>query len=54
MTHSTLRNFECTDELWNSFLESIEGDYDSASQAIRSLMRKYIRKKNRQKARKEA
>lgn len=41
----TLRNFKCPDELWEKFLKSIEDEYDSASGALRALMKDFIKKK---------
>ena len=41
----TLRNFEMPDELWDEFLEAIDGRYASASEALRDLMRQFIRKR---------
>lgn len=41
----TLRNFEVPDELWDEFLKAIDGQYASASEGLRSLMRQYIRER---------
>ena len=41
----TLRNFDCPDELWEEFLGAIEGQYNSASEALRDLMRQFIRER---------
>lgn len=41
----TLRNFHVPDELWQTFLDNIQGEFDSYSQAIRELIKRYNKEK---------
>ena len=43
----TQHNFDIPDELWKDFLETIEGKYKSASEAIRDFMRRFIEETRR-------
>jgi len=37
--------FQVEEEFWQKFLKAIDGEYENASQALRSLMRQKIKEK---------
>ena len=39
--------FQVSEELWNKFLEAIDGEFETASQAFRSFMKEKIKEKER-------
>ena len=44
----TLHSVDIPDELWKKFVEAIEDEYNSASEAIRDFMRQKIREKQKE------
>lgn len=46
-TTVTLRNFDIPDELWKDFLAAMQGQYNTASEALRDLMRQFVRERKK-------